>query len=124
MSVVVNMPMPENCSGCSMKVDPDNRQCVLDGHVFEETFDKLFYCRDKDCPIFCSLPEKHGRLVDADAFLEDVDKALNDGLSEIVTLSGKQIFADLMGEVKEHIEERDTIVPAEGSEDDTTRDSN
>ena len=42
--------IPEHCFNCSSKVDPDNRRCDVDGHVFEETFSKLTCSRDDKCP--------------------------------------------------------------------------
>ncbi len=61
---IVRMKMPENCFPCSTKINPEERQCNIDGHVFEETLDKLLYGRDMDCPIICQLPEGRSGLVD------------------------------------------------------------
>lgn len=49
--LIVDMPMPEHCFGCSIKYDPETRMCMLDGHKFEETFGVITSHRDKDCPI-------------------------------------------------------------------------
>ena len=42
---------PANCGQCSEKIDPDNRRCLADGHIFEETLGKLTNRRDANCPI-------------------------------------------------------------------------
>lgn len=61
---IVRMKMPENCFPCSTKINPEERQCNIDGHIFEETLDKLLYGRDINCPIICQLPEGRSGLVD------------------------------------------------------------
>ena len=66
MSILIKgMEMPKHCFNCSTKVDPDNRRCNIDGHVFEETLGKLTCRRDDACPLIEIPP--HGRLIDADA---------------------------------------------------------
>ena len=65
---------PICCFDCSTKVDPDNRRCNLDGHVFDETLGKLTSRRDVDCPV--SIVPYHGRLVDADMLKERATKRL------------------------------------------------
>ncbi len=42
---------PICCGQCSEKIDPDNRRCLADGHIFEETLGKLTNRRDANCPI-------------------------------------------------------------------------
>lgn len=71
---VVRMEMPRHCFNCSRKVDPETRMCLLDGHLFEETFGVITAHRDKNCPILTVLPEKHGRLVD----MRDIDSMMED----------------------------------------------
>lgn len=58
--LIRGMEMPHDCSGCSVKVDPDTRQCCVDKHLFEETLSVLISRRDKDCPLH-ELPP-HGDL--------------------------------------------------------------
>lgn len=60
--LIKGMEMPKHCFHCSTKVDPDNRRCNIDGHVFEETLGKLTYRRDDACPLVPIPP--HGRLID------------------------------------------------------------
>ena len=58
MSVVVRMDMPKNCYECEMRgawaFCPIGKWPVA-GYKKQ---------RHEDCPIICSLPEGHGRLVD------------------------------------------------------------
>jgi len=51
--VIKGMKMPKNCNGC-------NFMCCL------RHFNILNDDRPSDCPIIAELPEKYGRLVDAD----------------------------------------------------------
>ena len=68
MSIIIKgMEMPRDCSRCSIKVDPETRQCCVDKHLFEETLSVLISRRDKDCPLV-ELPP-HGDLIDRDAIL-------------------------------------------------------
>lgn len=48
---IKGMEMPPHCFNCSTKVDPDNRRCNIDGHIFEETLGKLTCRRDDACPL-------------------------------------------------------------------------
>ena len=75
MSVVVRMEMPEDCRTCPFSTSCSfcegySDYCVLapDGTKCEWSFmDGEFPTeRPSWCPIICSLPEGHGRLVDAD----------------------------------------------------------
>ena len=65
MSVVVRMEMPGNCYECEMRgawaFCPIGKWPVV-GYKKQ---------RHEDCPIICSLPEGHGRLVDSE---EDASK--------------------------------------------------
>lgn len=68
MSVVVRMAIPVNCDKCDLR-----NRCKL--YVdYSWSLSDCFPTRpkpnplDKGCLIICSLPEGHGRLVDADAY--------------------------------------------------------
>ena len=72
MSVIVKgMKMPENCMSCpfpSVGVDWYYCYCPgVDGKAYD--FEQSKTVPD-DCPLI-ALPDKHGRLVDADAFKAD-----------------------------------------------------
>ena len=72
---IVRMEMPESCDECPMEYD--GFMCAAihkrfypkkDGRYLEPLIDPAEQ-RLPDCPIICAMPDKHGRLVDAD---EDV----------------------------------------------------
>lgn len=64
---VVRMEMPEHCGECNLYV---NGWCY--GLTPDSPQEKEWYSSHKErppmCPIICSLPEGHGRLVDADYY--------------------------------------------------------
>lgn len=71
MSVVVRMEMPTSCEECPLVQTDENDW----GDVMSRTCNLIYkgYLLDvpkgerrADCPIICSLPEWHGRLVDAE----------------------------------------------------------
>ena len=90
---IVRMEMPKSCYECEMRgawaFCPIGKWPVV-------CYKKQ---RHEDCPILAVLPEKHGRLVDADALLRDIEKY---HVSE--------------GKFKHWLELQPTIVPAEMSE--------
>ena len=76
---VVRMEMPSCCHDCPFEADQwDYPMCRVTGRSEGYRFDARNN-RMVDCPIICSLPEGHGRLVDADViklpkgFFEKVD---------------------------------------------------
>lgn len=61
---VVRMEMPENCCECQLRkedYDTGEEFCPFTG------VECLSIGRQDNCPIICSIPDGHGRLVDADA---------------------------------------------------------
>lgn len=76
MSVVVRMEMPKGCRSCQLCVFAGaSPVCVL--RKYPNCTVSQFFVKNKrpsNCPIVCALPEKHGRLVDADALLRDIEK--------------------------------------------------
>lgn len=94
---VVRMEMngvPDCCGLC------DPLFAVVCATKHDQTIDKMMLRagRPSWCPIICSLPEGHGRLVDADALLRDIEKY---HVSE--------------GKFQHWLELQPTIVPAERS---------
>lgn len=66
---VVRMEMPKRCWTCKCRriefdIDYAGVFCSLKGNKYVEDPDS----RPSWCPIICSLPEEHGRLIDWDAF--------------------------------------------------------
>lgn len=96
MSVLIKgMRMPENCRKCLFIIEEDIdfdicRQCGAgkSGYIYEKDIDDF----PSDCPLI-ALPDKHGRLVDAD---------------NICTADGYLEFTE---------DEAPTIVESEGSEE-------
>lgn len=70
---IPNRELPRHCFGCSTKIDPNNRRCNIDGHLFKETLSKISSRRDEACTLVHVPP--HGRLIDADDLFEKVYKA-------------------------------------------------
>ena len=97
MSVVVRMEMPKNNCEMAVEIKGVGDWCPIAARVCD------YYSTKKMpdwCPIICSLPEGHGRLVDADALKEnrwDADKRC--GYVQVVDV----------GEIDDAL----TIVPAE-----------
>ena len=88
MSVIVKgMEMPEDCFSCRLK---EEGFCNLTDEVAND-----IYKRNDDCPLI-ELPEKHGRLIDADEMINEWDGCIYDGS---VTLL---------------LETRPTVIEAEG----------
>ena len=100
---VVRMEMPKACSWIE---NGEKKKCPISEWGGACAITKQFKmpdgCRPSWCPIICSLPEGHGRLVDAD---EAMEKLIHYGFRAI----------DMT--VHECIEDEiTTIVPAERSE--------
>ena len=67
---VVRMEMPKKCQGCPVEIygccGITNKNIMLWNGSFPDE-------RPSDCPIICSLPDKHGRLVDKDEMLKKIE---------------------------------------------------
>lgn len=100
MSVVVRMEMPENCAVCPFVTEYS--RCVFLGmYAIDEER------RADNCPIICSLPEGHGRLVDISPL--DVISFRDEDCS---------FYAGVVS-VCERIDKLPTIVPAEAERSET-----
>lgn len=75
---VVRMEMPTSCEECPLVQTDENDW----GDVMSRTCNLIYkgYLSDvpkgerrADCPIICSLPEGHGRLVDKDEMLKKIE---------------------------------------------------
>lgn len=98
---VVRMEMPTSCEKCPA-CDYEEGNCLLadDRNTLPHNGKRRSWC-----PIICSLPEGHGRLVDADKLKEH---SVHFGETEY-TFDFDAVFV-------EEIDEAPTIVPAERSE--------
>ena len=95
---VVRMEMPKCCSDCPC-VNGEYGYCQADK---EERQIEDPNGRPSWCPIICSLPEGHGRLVDADKLADD--------------MKARKAFFGRMSDPQCLVEDARTIVPAERSE--------
>ncbi len=94
---VIRMEIPKDCWDC-LCVNGEYGYCQVDK---EERQIEYPYGRPSWCPIICSLPEGHGRLIDAEK------------------LKAKKYHSDITHENAVAVAEIDwaeTIVPAERSE--------
>ena len=82
---VVRMEMPQNCWCCPsghpdwIYNDDGAEQMVCFCNICNTEEDDMWIseteiARPSWCPIICALPEGHGRLVDADALLRDIEQ--------------------------------------------------
>ena len=69
---VIRMEMPESCGACPCLDDyGDYPRCRISGEQRGYNF-PIHEKRMPNCPISCSLPEGHGRLIDADSMEKEV----------------------------------------------------
>lgn len=100
--LVKGMEMPENCYECPMvHREFDGYETRLDCYMVKD------WCPEDegvhpDCPLVV-LPDKHGRLVDADALIIDL---MDRGLDGIQT--------DDWAEIQQTVMKQPTIVESEG----------
>ena len=107
MSVVVNMPMPNRCVDCGVKL-----VCKKYNAWIDIMFAPMPTPLCSGCIILCSLPENHGRLVDCNEVIEVqlYDAEHEEWYEEKMTLD------DFIGYASSDVK---TIVPAERSENET-----
>ena len=119
---VVRMEMPKNCYECEMRgawaFCPIGKWPVV-GYKKQ---------RHEDCPIICSLPEGHGRLVDADAYSAEMKDRQNAawkwrneaiGEEDEVKLARAEGAFTAFVEAKLTWDKQATIVPAEAERSET-----
>lgn len=112
MSVVVRMEMPNGCHDCKLRNMIGNCPIPMFDGQDEEKIWTLAECfqRPPWCPIICSLPKEHGRLVDE----KSVRWAIDDIVLEIANRNGR--VGMTKNETMKYINNLCTIVPAERSE--------
>lgn len=103
---VVRMEMPVSCP-CELAGGYDIPLPCFAGHGIPKRCKEFDECVEKGtkpdwCPFVCVLPEKHGRLVDARAFIEHVYTEWQKG-----TISNSE-WMDL----RQWVNDAPTIVPA------------
>ena len=108
MSVLIRMKLPPNCRECD--IEYDSYYCPLAG---KETGDDRYGKRLDDCPIIAELPEKHGRLVDADKLMA----IFSDRLEKVAERYGiDSSEAGILSGAMKLLESQTAIIEAEGSE--------
>lgn len=103
MSVLIKgMKMPKSCSKCPFcglaGIHMERLSCMFTG---ESEVRELIDDRLPGCPVV-ALPEKHGRLIDADTLIDDVRK------------HSESYFADDFAH--EWVDVQPTVIEAEGEE--------
>lgn len=115
--IIKGMQMPSECRGCPLcQYYPTvgETRCRMTGEVMAYHFGVIkFSGRSEHCQLV-ELPEKHGRLVDADAFSEHLqESAENFGtFAPQIAMALEAAIRDLKDPKK-----TPTIVEAEGEED-------
>lgn len=123
MSVVVRMEMPKDNCELMVEIPTVGDWCPIAAQVCN-------YCETKKlpdwCPILCQLPEGHGRLVDADEIMQDIDEDIeldSRGLDDMY-ITGRvrerlRMDRGYKKRFKEYMRKRPTIVPAEAERSET-----
>lgn len=110
---VVRMEMPENCTCCPMCFTADVQGYHWCAALEQEVEQGL--SRPKECPIICSLPEGHGRLIDEHELFYNMF-VMEDG-RVLPNYDCDNFHIDMhVKDIKLRILETTTIVPAERSE--------
>ena len=111
MSVIVKgMSMPETCGECHFcRIDKylRNDWCrIINENVFLDT-------KHYRCPLI-DLPERHGRLIDADALYKDMMCGIKAGNYE----EGYECYQNInnMDDCLDAVKYADTVIKAEGEE--------
>ena len=108
MSVVVKgMKMPENCGRCNFNVS--SLYCNRTGSEIDRDYE--YRERLSDCPI-SALPDKHGRLVDADELRDRLRNLADDDWNANTTTTWSEAFS----ECDDMVDDAPIIVEAEDSE--------
>lgn len=106
MNVIVkNMKMPKNCQECGLYIEG---ACYAKGYRDYRSI--MDTAKPDDCPLV-ELPEKHGRLVDADKLADLLSKE-----KEKVVGEGNLLLCFAVGFAWGFITKEPTVVEAEGSE--------
>ncbi len=116
---VVRMEIPNGCHDCKLRNMVGNCPIPMFGGQDEEKIWTLTECfrRPPWCPIICSLPEGHGRLIDAD---KEIDFQVND--FERVKTEGIDVYSkayslsDLCDGITYAYDHANIIVPTERKE--------
>ena len=124
MSIIVKgMEMPKNCGECSFLQESVWRGkmfpcvCVAGGFVVKPSETDL---KDGLCPLV-ELPEKHGRLIDAEALIDMLEQAIaimETMLKQLDLEADDGCLMELKAyrDIRDGIKEIDAVIEAEGEE--------
>ena len=113
MSVIVKgMEMPKSCSKCRWfdMGGGYGYQCTL-LHKSFDMWNKISVARDKECPLI-ELP-LHGRLIDADALINELASEHVGGLEAIKTYTEADTWTSGLHTAWRTIDDADTVIEAE-----------
>ena len=103
MSILIRgMEMPENCMHCLLGFSMNFG--VLCELTQTYRIDEKLTGRPPDCPLL-PLPEKHGRLIDADELDSDI---FRNGIAAAI---GRRRIRYTVGDVRELLQHAPTIIP-------------
>ena len=110
MGVYINMEMPKNCAGCFLRFGQCSKRIYMEN-------------RPSDCQLI-EIPEPHGRLIDADALVEDLKRQCEE-VFKIDAVSpddfwitrdqayNERLWRTWCESFFEYLKTRETIIPAE-----------
>ena len=114
MSILIKgIEMPQCCQDCPLNYD--QMECAVTGTAwwsdsmvlvgFDSEKERLY-----DCPLI-EVPTPHGRLIDADAFVEDLTNSA-DKVWNLLSPVTQQVIRRVCDDIKKY----PTIIEAEGSD--------
>lgn len=115
MSVIVKGidKRPISCFKCPLMTGSD--ECILLSSDENFIYDDVDLAQTSLCPIIGELPEKHGRLIDADAFINYLNTEMSVKINadketaEIL----KQVIVAMYEKIIEAIQEQKTVIESE-----------
>lgn len=122
MSILIKgMEMPRNCLECELYGAMYSSGCDVASLGIPKRYNYDPHTRPDWCPLV-ELPEKHGRLIDADAFAEFIEGTIKRQhyedvtIDEILTVADvlTAVIDDLKGNTIVKYESNPTVIEAEG----------
>ena len=107
MSVLLNITMPKTCEVCPC--NDDNWRCGATKEYFD--YDDMCERRRADCPLIEVPP--HGRLIDADALINELASEHVGGLEAIKKYTNADTWTAGLHTAWRTIDDADTVIEAE-----------
>lgn len=108
MSVLLNIAMPKTCEVCPC--NDDSWRCGATGEYFD--YDDMYERRCADCPLV-EVPAPHGRLIDADALINELASEHVGGLEAIKKYTNADTWTAGLHTAWRTIDDADTVIKAE-----------